>query len=93
MNPEIVSTLIQASGAAGVSAIFIFYLVNRDKSDREMIDKFNMTIREHISNSVRVMQEISDASRHLSETNKELKDVIEKLYQQNWELSKRVKKS
>lgn len=85
MTSEILSTLLQASGAAGVSVAFIWYLAKRDRSDREMIDKFNQTINTHITSSSRVMQEISD-------TNRELKEVIEKLYAQNWKLVKEKNK-
>lgn len=81
MPNEIISTLIQASGAAGVSVAFIWYLVKRDKGDREMVDSFNKIITTHIQDSTRVMQEFTD-------TNKELKDVIQKLYVQNWKLTK-----
>lgn len=82
MTGDIFSTMINASGAAGVAVAFLWYLDKFNKQNNEMISKFNVTAHE----STRVMQEVSD-------TNRELKDVIEKLYNQNWKLVKDGKKA
>ncbi len=90
MNVEIIQTLLQASGAAGVTLMFVWYLSKRDKGDKEMIENFNNTITTHLNESNHVqkelaakLQQFSDTNRELTEANHDLRNVIQALYKHN----------
>ena len=102
MTPEIISTLLQASGAAGVTLMFVVYLVKRDKRDSEMMERFNATVNGHLKDANKVqmslavkLNELNETNKELKESNKELKesnteliDIVHKTYIQNLELVK-----
>lgn len=88
MSVELVQTLLQASGAAGVTLMFVWYLIKRDKRDGEMVDKFNKTIEGHLERGLKVQAELATRLQEFKDANRELKDVIEKMYIQNLKLVK-----
>ena len=91
---DIFQLLINSSGAAIVAGLFVWYIKNRDISDRiqtqKIVEQFNTVVTKHIQDATKVMQEVSDANRELVSSNRELREVIQKLYQQNYKLAKDV---
>lgn len=94
---DIFQLLINSSGAAIVAGLFVWYIKNRDISDRiqtqKIVEQFNNVVTNHIKDATKVMQEVSDANRELVESNRDLREVIQKLYAQNFKLVKRAEKA
>ena len=95
MSPDILQLLINSSGAAIVTGLFIYYLGGRDKHDRIMYDKFNQTIQEYMKENTKEKIELSkniqrftDVTEEQKKTITELKEVISQMYS---ELFKKVR--
>lgn len=102
MTPDIISTLLQASGAAGVSAVciwqFVGYLSKRDKKDQEsekrmhdMIKAFNQTVNTHMKESNQSRERLTKQLQEFTDTNKEFKGMLVEIYQWNKHLVERNK--
>lgn len=83
MNAELISTLLQASGAAGVTLMFVVYLLKRDKRDSEMMGRFNATVNSYLKDANKTQANLAVKINEFNETNKELKDALEKIYLHN----------
>jgi len=83
MNTELISTLLQASGAAGVTLMFVVYLLKRDKRDSEMMGRFNATVNSYLKDANKTQANLAVKINEFNETNKELKDALEKIYLHN----------
>lgn len=83
MSTEILSTLLQASGAAGVTAMFVFYLLKRDKKDQDMVKGFNQTINVHLKEANKSREKLAKELQEFSDTNRELKETLHAVYTWN----------
>lgn len=83
MSTELISTLLQASGAAGVTLMFVVYLIKRDKRDSEMMGRFNTTVNGYLKDANKAQSTLAVKIHEFGQTNKELKDALEKIYIHN----------
>lgn len=83
MSADILQTLLNASGAAGVTGMFVFYLFKRDKRDHEMVKSFNQTINVHLKESNKSREKLAKELQEFSDTNRELKETLEAVYTWN----------
>lgn len=103
MTSDIYQLAINSSGAAIVTALFIWYLLKLAKTNDIKDDRYNRIIQEYLKENLNThkelaknLQEFADASRYNSEIQKEQteviknqKEVLEHVYK---ELVKRKKK-
>lgn len=80
MSPEILSTLLQASGAAGVTAMFVYYLIKRDKKDQKMVEGFNQTINSYLTKDSKVKEVLAERLQEFADTNRELQGALKEVY-------------
>ena len=73
---ELLPLLVQSSGAAGVTGIFIFYLLRHDKQDRAERESFNKTIQNHLYGANLIQKESNKVNKELSVKLGELTRVI-----------------
>lgn len=83
MNADILQTILNASGAAGVTAMFVLYLIKRDKKDQEMIKGFNQTINIHLKESNKSREKLARELQELSDTNREATELLRAVYAWN----------
>lgn len=77
---DLAQLLVNSSGAALVSGLFIWYLIKRDK----VLDKY-------LENSVETNEKLATNLERFSNVIKEQKEMIVKLYEQNYLKAKKLK--
>lgn len=84
---DLTSIISKDGGTITAIAMFIWYLVQKQKMDNKVTSDFTNTINNYLRDSVKVkqelatrLQEFSDATRENKEVIKELKDVTHDLY-------------
>ncbi len=70
--------LAQLGGTVFTVAVFIWYLVQKDKSNKDTYDKFNITISNHLDHSTKVIEKNTDAYTQIVVTLKELCILMKK---------------
>lgn len=84
---ELLKLMVQSSGAAAVALIAFYYGNKHYQSFIALIDstqaKFNKTIQVHLRDAVRATRENAKSLQEFSDTNKNLREILEKVYIQN----------
>ena len=71
--------------------MFVTYLVKRDKKDAEMINSFNRTINVHLKDTNKSTEKLTKQIQEFSDTNREYKEALAKIYDWNRQLVKERK--
>jgi len=86
---DLSSIISKDGGTITAIALFIWYLVQKQKMDNKVMGDFTNTINNYLKDSVKVkmelatrLQDFSDATRENKEVIKELKDVTHELYEE-----------
>lgn len=80
--------LTQALTQVPALVIFVWYLTQHGKQDQKMVEDFNDTIKVHMTEANRIQIELGKRLQEFSDSNKELRVVVQKLYEQNYKLVK-----
>jgi hypothetical protein len=83
MTPEIISTLLQASPVTGLVLGFLYFMAKRDKETLAMVNKFTLIINGYLKDANKAHSNLAVKIHEFGETNKELKDALEKIYIHN----------
>ena len=90
MNAEVISTLLQASPVTGLVFGFLYFMSKNNRETAGMVNKFTSTINGYLKDANKVQANLavklhafSETHREFNETNKELKDALEKIYLHN----------
>lgn len=99
MSTDIFQLLINSSGAAVVTALFIWYLIKRDKTAEKQVEQFNNIIQDYLRENLQThkelakrLQEFADASKQQTEIIKEQKYVLEKVYKELYKKKIKIEK-
>lgn len=79
MNTELINTLMQSSGAATVSGLFVWYLYKRDKLNSQIYDRFDKLVENHLKRGQMVQRESNRVNQELAIKMQRLTDVINSL--------------
>lgn len=89
MPTDIMQLLINSSGAAIVTALFIWYLIKRDRTGEKQEERFNLIIQDYLRDNLTThkelakrLQEFADASNYHTAVIREQKGVLEKVYKE-----------
>lgn len=66
MNETLIQALLQNGGSLAMAIVFIFYLIKRDKENKETLGAFNKTITNHLEHALKVELSITKSLDHLS---------------------------
>lgn len=92
MTPEITSLLVQSSGAATVTGMFLWYLVKLNKKDDDRQLQFNTIIREYLCENSKAQILLATKLQEFSDVSREHKIMLEKLYVELLSKSSKIKK-
>jgi hypothetical protein len=68
--------LAQLGGTLATVVIFIWYLMQKDKTNNKVYEEFNTTINNHLDHSTRVIERNNETYNKMSLTLKELCIII-----------------
>jgi predicted membrane-bound dolichyl-phosphate-mannose-protein mannosyltransferase len=73
-----IEKLAQLGGTVATVLIFIYYLIQKDKTNNKIYEEFNTTINNHLDHSTRVIERNNDIYTKMAVTLKELCLIIKK---------------
>jgi len=75
---ESLEGLAQLGGTLATVVVFIWYLMQKDKTNNKIYEEFNTTINNHLDHSTRVIEKNNQIYNKMAVTLKELCIIIKK---------------
>jgi predicted membrane-bound dolichyl-phosphate-mannose-protein mannosyltransferase len=73
-----IEQLANLGGTLATVVIFVYYLLQRDKTNNKIYEEFNTTISNHLDHSTKVIERNNDIYTKIAVTLKELCLIIKK---------------